>query len=145
MLLLIALIGIVVSYQRTISEQARRSELLLQGNVPVALLDITEFDWGEVSRGSPVEQDFILSNPSATELEITKIMTSCACTTAALWLDGAELGLPAQIPSQGTGIVRVIFDPDFMKSRGVVKRAVRIETNDPVNPFLIINLQANVR
>ena len=145
LLILAALGGIVVSYQKTMVEQQKREEIRAGENVPVALLNETEFDWGEISRHAIVKQDFILSNPSSSSLEVTKIMTSCGCTTAELWVENIKLDLPASIPPRSEGIVKVAFDPAVMKSRGETKRAVRIETNDPDNPFLIINLQADVQ
>ena len=115
------------------------------GNAPVALLNVTEFDWGEIDRTQIVEQDFIISNSGRSNLTITKIVTSCGCTTAELQLKGQGIKLPSVIPPNGKGIIHVEFDPDAHDSRGNTKRAVRIETNDPDNPFLVINLHANVR
>ena len=144
LLILAALGGIFVSYQKTVVEQQKREEIRAGENVPVALLNETEFDWGKIPRHTPVKQDFILSNPGSSNLEVTKIMTSCGCTTAELWIGDTKSDLPASIPPGSEGVVKVIFDPAVMKSRGKVKRAVRIETNEPNNPFLIINLQSDV-
>ena len=137
--------GIVSSYKKATMEQRAREAVRISGEIPQALLNETEFDWGEIDRNTIVEQSFTLSNPSNAPLEITLIVTSCGCTTAELLLEGSPVELPAAIPPGGEGIVRVAFDPASMDVRGDAKRAVRIETNDPENPFLIINLYAHVR
>jgi len=137
--------GIVYSYQASMAGQRKREEIRKSGEVPQAVLDVTEFDWGPVDRDTIAEQSFTLRNSGNTPLEITLIVTSCGCTTAELLLGGEPVVLPAVIPPNGEGTIHVKFDPSSMDVRGNAKRAVRIETNDPDRPFLVINLQAYVR
>ncbi len=142
---LIAVGGILSSYQQAAREGQLQKAALKQGNTPIALLNVTSFDWRDIPRHGIVRQEFILKNPSHSSLQITKLVTSCGCTSAELWIQNQKQEIPAEIPSHASGIIKVSFDPDLHASRGVTKRAVRIETNDPKNPFLIINLIANVQ
>ncbi len=144
-LVLIALVGIGLSYHTVIKDQQAQESAIAEGNTPLAILENNEFDWGNIPRGKPVQKDFVLSNPSDFDLKITKIVTSCGCTTADLWIAEEKQNIPTVIPAQSSGVIKVVFDPDAHNSRGLTKRAVRIETNDPNHPFLIINLLANVQ
>lgn len=144
-LILIAVGGVGYSYYQTTLEQGGRQALLETGQVPVAVLDRTELDWGVIPRSPAVTEDFVLSNTGSAPLEVKLVTTSCSCTTAELMSGGKVLSVPVSIEPSKSVTVRVVFDPDAHDSRGLTRRAVRIETNDPVNPFLIINLLADVQ
>lgn len=137
--------GVAYSYTKATVEERGRETVRTSGAAPEALLEETEFDWGSIDRTTAVEQPFTLRNPSTTPLIVQSIATSCGCTTAQLLLSGTVVDLPAAIPPGGEGTVLVRFDPALHDARGETDRAVRIETNDPERPFLIINLSANVR
>jgi len=148
-LVLISLGGILVAYRQSEADRDARSALnSADGSAPTAVLDATDFDWGEIGRTQIVEHDFTLRNTGlqgTADLVVSEIVTSCGCTTAELRLNGASAVLPANIPPGDSGIVHVVFDPDAHDSRGATERAVRIETNDPRHPFLVITLHAYVR
>lgn len=137
--------GIFYAYVKAESERRGREMLRSSGSAPVALLNETDFDWGEIDRSAIAKQDFIIRNSGKSDLTIEEIVTSCSCTTAELLLEGRNATLPAVLLPNGNGIIHVEFDPDAHDSRGSTNRAVRIETNDPDRPFLVINLHAYVR
>lgn len=145
MLILVAISGIVVSYGKTVKSGQKFEEIKALGNGPKAVLDMTDYDWGDIERDKIAEKEFVLKNIGKSDLEISKIMTSCGCTTADLFINKTKIELPARISPGTDAMIFVQFDPEVMDSRGEIKRAVRIETNDPDNPFLIINLKANVK
>jgi hypothetical protein len=144
-LIVASVVGVLYAYRRSAVERAAREELREQGGAPVALLEETEFDWGEVDRNTVVEHDFLLKNPGTVPLVVTAVMTSCSCTTAELQLGGEGVSMPAEVPAGGEGVIHVELDPKLHDVRGDTERAVRIETNDPNRPFLIITLRANVQ
>ena len=144
-LAIIAIGGIASAYMKAEIEREEREVLRTSGRAPAAALNVTEFDWGEISRTQIAQQDFLISNRGNADLTISTIATSCGCTTAQLRLDGNSAELPAILPPNRQGVIHVEFDPDAHDARGDTERAVRIETNDPDQPFLVINLHAYVR
>lgn len=144
-LVVISFLGIIYSYQNSVIQKEKLMEVKNSKLVPTAVLDRQKFDWGEIQRGLIAEESFVLSNEGEGPLKINKIVTSCGCTTAELLISDKVVDLPAVINQGAQGIVQVKFDPDAHDSRGEVKRAVRIETNDPEHPFLVINLLAHVK
>lgn len=142
LILLSGIIGVGIRYQRSIVEQGKRQELRQQTSVPKAALDRTEHDWGKIPEKPPAETLFTVSNIGTAPLEIKAIMTSCGCTTAELV--GEPKKYQTVIDPDASKQVKVVFDPLAHNSKGDTTRAVRIETNDPENPFLIINLKAHV-
>jgi hypothetical protein len=143
-LVLIAIVGIGYSYHQSTLEEQSRQQLLESENVPIAVLDRTEFDWGIIPRDTVATEDFTISNTGSAPLTVTFMATSCGCTTAELLVNSEAVDIPAIIDPGEQATIHVAFDPDAHDSRGMTKRAVRIETNDPVNPFLIINLLSHV-
>lgn len=104
------------------------------------------FDFGEISMAKGnVSHDFRVKNAGAKPVNITKMYTSCMCTTAILRMaSGKELGpygmpghggfAPAinQIVTPGEEItIKAIFDPAAHGPAGVglIERAVYIENN----------------
>lgn len=140
-----AIAGITFAYRNTSTRERERNALRGIGSTPTAVLSATKFDWGDINRNTIVEASFMLRNEGTAVLNVTFLATSCSCTTAELLIDDAPAPIPAVIPSGGNGVIRVTFDPAAHESRGVTERAVRIETNDPDNPFLVITLHAYVR
>lgn len=141
----IALGGVGFGWQKSRLAAETRATAKQQENVPAATLNETEFDWGKIPREKLAVRDFTLSNAGGAALTVTRVATSCGCTTAELVQNGAPSVIPAEIPAGGSAVIHVVFDPAAHDSRGITKRAVRIETNDPENPFLIINLLADVQ
>lgn len=141
-ILLSGIIGVGVRYQRSVIEQIKRQKLQQQTNVPKASLDRTEHDWGTIPEKPAAETLFTISNTGTAPLEIKNILTSCGCTTAELADEAKKY--QTMIDPGASKQVKVVFDPLAHQSKGDTTRAVRIESNDPENPFLIINLKAHV-
>ncbi len=141
-LLLIFLASISIFVRFEMSIQTQHTEL---NTSSISLIDSTSFDFGVIPRDRKVEHIFSLQNPDSTPLEIKKIVTSCGCTTAEPFIDEKKQTMPFTLASGSTSQIRVIFDPLAHDSRGDTYRAVRIETNHPQNPFIVINLHAYVQ
>lgn len=144
LLVIFGIVGVLYSYVQTRTMLEERQLSQRSGSYPVATLDRTEFDWGKIPRDAVVTQDFLLSNTGSGPLEVTFVATSCGCTTATLLKNDQVLSVPLVLAASDGVTVHVEFDPAAHDSRGDTKRAVRIETNDPSSPFLIINLLADV-
>jgi len=52
---------------------------------PVLNFETSEFDFGEIKKGSPVETVFNYKNTGAAPLVITNIGTTCGCTVPKDW------------------------------------------------------------
>jgi hypothetical protein len=103
--------------------------------------DSNTYDFGEISmsRGT-VSKSFTLSNSTAAPVRISKIFTSCMCTTAILKTPSGERGpfgmpghgtVPAiseDIPSGGSRELVVTFDPAAHGPAGIgrIERTVSV-------------------
>ncbi|MCF7905657.1 DUF1573 domain-containing protein [Candidatus Gracilibacteria bacterium] len=135
--------GIGVKYQEV--QQNAKNKQEISENAPRLIWEDAFFDWGEVPRDEKSYHSFLIQNTGKSPLIISKIRTSCGCTTAEIIQDEVLQPIPSSIAPDTSAEVRVTFDPEVMDSRGDVARAVRIETNDPRTPFLVFNLTAHVR
>jgi hypothetical protein len=99
-------------------------------------LPVTRFDWGTIPLSPPAEYTFPIQNMGNQPLLITRVVTSCGCTTAAL--------SSSVIPSGQRADLQVTFDPNFHAAAGPVVRLVWLETNDPDMPLVELRLDANV-
>lgn len=102
------------------------------------------FDFGRISMATgKVSHRFTIENTGRTAITITKLYTSCMCTTATLiTLAGKKgpFGMPghAAIPGiaetllpEGRAQVEIVFDPAAHGPAGVgrIERAITIQTN----------------
>ena len=93
-------------------------------------------DFGTIPK-EEVSHTLIVKNSGTALLEIKKISTSCACTTAKIDLEKLD-------PGQSTNMV-VTFDPNAMDSiEENVFRIVYIKSNDPKNPETEVEIRARV-
>ncbi len=94
-------------------------------------------DFGNMPQQA-VEKVFDVRNTGSKMLEITRISTSCGCTTAEIDLN--------RIEPNGTARLTVRFDPNSMEPvvTGKVERVVYIRSNDPEQPELEIEIRAFV-
>lgn len=143
-LLLVATGGVIIKYHESLSRTVKQEQAQTSEEKPILSWKETDFDWGKIPQNKIAEHSFVIKNTGSLPLEISKIRTSCACTTAELLLDNQTKVLPSSIPPNSGAVIKVLFDPEKMNSHGDTKRAVRVETNDPLTPFLIFNLQAYV-
>lgn len=101
------------------------------------------FDFGTISmKDGNVSHAFAVTNNSSEPITITKVYTSCMCTTASITADGTTAG-PFGMPGHGAvpkinhvvapgaqATIDVTFDPNAHGPAGVgkISRAVTLET-----------------
>jgi hypothetical protein len=106
------------------------------GGYPAIEITPPSHDFGTIPK-EEVSHTFIVKNSGTDILEIEKISTSCACTTAKIELEELD-------PGQSTNMV-VTFDPNAMESiEENVFRIVYIRSNDPNNPEKEVEIRAKV-
>ena len=93
---------------------------------------------GDVVNGGIVTREVTVQNVGESDLIIKTVTTSCGCTEAAV--------APMRIPRGGSGTLTIRFDsgahgPDLT---GQLIRQVFIATNDPQQPEIVVELEANI-
>lgn len=116
----------------------------------------TSFDWGQIDiEGGVVDRTFEIKNSGTSDLIVSNIKTSCACTEAIVSINGADsppFGMHTRSNWKGTvkpgdvASFRVVFDPMFHGPQGTgpISRIVSVSTNDPENRTLEYTLTGNV-
>ena len=97
------------------------------------------FDFGEVAYGDVAKHTFVLKNAGIQPLEIKRISTSCACTTA-------KAAIETISPGQETELT-VTYDTGAMSGphgKGEQERIIYIWSNDPISPQIEITIHARV-
>lgn len=106
---------------------------------PAQVLVVPEsHDFGIIdqSKGT-VSTSFEVKNTGGQSLEILKLSTSCGCTTAEMDMSDLNLGESREM--------KVTFDPMVHPDQfGPVKRVVYLQTSDPENPEIEIDIEGNV-
>ena len=105
-----------------------------EGNVPRVVVQETIKDFGVVNRGDRVVHQFRIDNAGSGQLEITEVKPSCGCTVA---------DYDKTIAPGSSGMLKATMDTSNLK--GGIAKAVRIYTNDPVNPEVNLVMKANVK
>jgi len=111
-------------------QKASRSQIEITPN---------SFDFGNVKYGEIAEHTFKIKNIGDLVLEIKKVATSCACTTA-------EVG-QMNLDSQQETELKVIYDTGAMSgshAKGQQERIIYIRSNDPINPQIEVVITAFV-
>ena len=96
-------------------------------------------DFGEIEFGEIVTKEFTIVNNGETELEIRRVATSCACTTAEVDKRSIEPG--------GSAVLTVVYDSAAMgrsHADGREERIVYIRTNDPAKPQMEVTVYATI-
>lgn len=101
---------------------------------PKLILQQTSFDFGDIKQGDKVTHTFVLSNGGGDLLQITNVKASCGCTAAAP--EKNELA-----PGESTNL-NVTFNS--AGRRGKQSKTVRIYSNDPENPEMLLSITGNV-
>ncbi len=104
-------------------------------NAPVAELDETLFNFGEITQGEKVEKTFTIKNTGKRDLIIRRVRTTCGCTAA-------QPAKKVLLPGEKTEL-KISFN-----SRGKMGRQskpVTIITNDPNHSTLSIRLTGTVK
>lgn len=110
---------------------------------PKSQIDIApnSFAFGDISFGQVVSYPFKVKNSGSEILEIKRVATSCACTTAKVDKENLNPG--------EEGELLVTYDTAAMgegpHGRGKQERIIYVKSNDPVNPQVEVTITANVK
>jgi hypothetical protein len=100
----------------------------------------SSYDFGEISPTEKAVVEFQVKNTGGSPLEITRVSTSCGCTTAEI---EDELLLPGE-----TTTLHVTFDPQVMYTEGLAEeeilRVIYVRSNDPDRPEVEVELRGRV-
>jgi hypothetical protein len=101
---------------------------------PMAEVDNVNFDFGTIDQQSAAEHVFLIKNTGDKELEIKRTRSTCGCTVAKPSKKNLKPGESAEI--------KVTFNAG---SRfGAQDKKVTVETNDPKNAQITLNITGNV-
>jgi len=92
-------------------------------------------DFGIVGQHTTVSHSFIFHNTGKSVLEIGPIQSPCSCT--------ATLLSSSSLAPGESGILEVAFSPGGRK--GKTTYSLTLDTNDPVNPSVTIEIEAEAR
>ena len=109
-------------------------------NRPKIEITPQSFDFGEVEYGEKAEHTFDIMNLGGETLEITRLSTSCGCTTAEIDKESIPAGEQAEL--------EVVYNTGAMTgahAKGEQERIIYVKTNDPVNPQVEVTISAYVR
>lgn len=98
------------------------------------------FDFGEVKYGDVAEYVFQVKNLGQEVLEIKKIATSCACTTAKINKERINPNERAELAA--------MYDTGAMSgahAKGKQERIIYIKSNDPITPQIEAKIHAYVQ
>ncbi len=97
---------------------------------PKIVLSSNFFDFGNLEFGKVAEAKFTIKNEGGAVLEITRLTTSCSCTSAKAAKNSLEPGEETELS--------VRYDTAAMGNsshgKGRQDRIIYLKTNDPVNP-----------
>lgn len=117
---------------------------------------VKTFDWGTIQYNGPkATKTFSIKNSGTEPLQLTKVKTSCSCTTAQISIDGNKsplfsmhAGSPwvGEIAPGKEAQIEIVFDQTFHGPSGVgpVERYITVETNDAREPNIEFYLKGNV-
>lgn len=120
---------------------------------PIAKVERSFIDIGKMKVTETKEVDFTIKNSGSKPLQITRVTTSCGCTTAQIiYRDNkskafsmhAQSNYVMEVAPGTSALVRVAYLPFTMPVYGEVGREVYISTNDPVNPKIVLQIKAYV-
>lgn len=109
-------------------------------NLPKIEISPQDFDFGDIDYGQVVEYSFKIKNLGKEILEIKRVATSCACTTA-------KIAKEIINPGEETDLI-VRYDTGLMAGshgKGRQERIIYVKSNDPVNPQIEAVIYANVK
>lgn len=98
-------------------------------NLPVIEIVPDSYDFGEIQYKDIVTRSFKIRNNGSAVLEITRVATSCGCTTAKVAKTILESGEETEL--------EVVYNSGQMTGshgKGQQERIIYIKSNDPINP-----------
>lgn len=93
-----------------------------------------EPNFGKIVTNEPAHYTLHIQNTGTDTLIISDVSSSCGCTGAMAATD--------HIPPDGEGDLRITFNPEQYK--GVVRKGVSFETNDPDSSHVHLNFTVNI-
>ncbi len=139
---------------------------LLSNNVPAEIIENSDsaleiedsdtYDWGEIKiDDGDLEKSFVIKNTGTEDLEVANFVTSCACTTVHVSIDGEQsekFGMHSL--SEWKGVIKpeqeaeiiVIYDPMYhgKDGTGYITRTATFETNDQNNKEVELKISGQV-
>lgn len=119
---------------------SKTSISFLPSDGPQPKLEIPQDYWsfGQIGSKDVVDHTYVLKNTGEAPLTVSRIYTTCGCTTAEL--------TARVIPPGKSALLRLIFDAGFHDTRGQqVRRGIMIENNDPTHSQAEVWAEASVR
>ena len=110
------------------------SMLFAQLLQPKLVLQQSDYDFGDIKQGDVATHTFVLSNSGGDLLKISNVQASCGCTAAAP--EKKELA-----PGESTNLT-VKFNS--AGRQGKQTKTVKIFSNDPQNPEMMVTIHCNV-
>jgi len=110
------------------------------GNLPKIEITPQFFNFGEIKYGDIVSYKFLVKNLGDDILEIKKVATSCACTTAKV--DKEEIN-----PNEEAELL-VTYNTGAMSGphgKGEQERIIYVKSSDSINPQVEVMIYANVK
>ncbi len=104
------------------------------GGAPAIFVKESTHDFGTVSEGDTVREQFLVENRGKASLFIGKVSTSCGCTAALL---SSNVIAPGE-----SGQIDVTFRTQGY--HGVLTKQIYLESNDPRDPRLVLKLTGTV-
>lgn len=96
--------------------------------------DHTTFNFGALNKGASVAHSYWFTNNGSDTLIITKIKPTCGCTSTK---KGGITAAPGESAS-----IDIIFNTG--KFNGRVTKAIKLETNDKLNPYMDIRFKSTI-
>jgi len=107
---------------------------------PIIVIIPEFFDFEEVQYGELAQHIFVVKNTGKEVLEINRLSTSCACTSAEIEKEVLSPGEEMELS--------VKYDTGLMTGphgMGNQERIIYIKSNDPVNPQIEVTIKAYVK
>jgi len=145
-ILLITVIVLVVGGVATVVAVALTNSESSSSGTPKMGLETARFDFGNVSMANGLATKTLnFTNEGDSDLIISRIVSSCMCTTVKLKVGddtspafgmpghggGAPLGWSETIPPGGSGTLEIVFDPNAHgpDAVGTITRTIQITSN----------------
>ena len=99
-----------------------------------------DYNFGNINYGDVVNYTFLVKNAGVSPLEIKRVATSCACTSAKISKERIEPGEAAELS--------VVYDSGQMTGshgRGQQERIIFVKSNDPLSPHAQVLIYGTVK
>ncbi len=101
---------------------------------PKMVISKTEFDAGSISKGSPVQAEFDITNQGAGVLQLLRVQPSCGCTVAEF---------DHEIQPGKAGKIKATVNTQAYQ--GPIVKTIQVFTNDPAMQNFQLTIKADVK